>query len=1069
MFKRKTALRFSRRLLACVLALVMVLAATPIAFAADNAVQTYADQQGKLVSSTGTYYLRDVEQRAGILWTPYQAVESEVNQNSDSIYGTLSYTYVQMSDNDTVNVNFYVSTDKWFSTLAARMNSITPTNSLASSTTWSLSNTSNDNGSNPTGGFDIDTEFYQWVGSIHFPAAGAGTYTATFDMSMETWNSLITWFGGDVTNGTATINITVLDKRALVSAVDAANALLAADDAYLTADSKAALENALAVAQPIAVVDYVTDQATIDNTTTALNNAIQNATYQAADKTQLVAAMETAAAVYPDSEDSYAPETWAPFAAAYKAAAALNDNTALDIRDQATIDAAAQTLLDAFGALKQVANYTVEELNSLVSEKEALLAENEAFMTKDSIAAMQAALEDATAAIEAAVAGDTSLLDNAYRALEAAVPTYTPAVYDELNAALADAKAFIENNDLDNYDDEAVAAFQAAVDTAAAMETGLDSRYQTKIDAAAQAILDTMLDDSDLKPADYSALNSALDEANALLNNIEEIGYYYEDAVAALQAAVAAADEILPDQTILYQAQIDAAAQAIKDAMLDDSDLKPANYDELNDVLAKANAVLADSENLTNYSDEAVAALQAAVAAADEILPDQNSRYQCVIDAAAQAIKDAMLDDSDLKPADITALTDAIAAGEAALAEEGSRDNTVESLNELRSALYIAENLQNETLTILDQAEVTAAAEAIYTAINGLTLKPAVYTALEEAIAQAEATYSELAASGLYTDAALQAYAEAIDVAKQVNADRAYNIREQAQVDAAVATLNAAVPTDSGLKPADLSALNAAIEAAETAMAADDYNEYTEYTRQALESALAAARELANANPTILQQNDVAQAAEAVTNAINALVKAEADYTALDAVIATAEVKLATNLSDTYTLTSIAALQDAVNNAKAIDRHLPSDQQATVDNAAQAIKDAINGLQTYTNVKDAVVDIVDENGNVVEGDVLYVKAEWWDAFYTNVDTTIGVKSDALADDVTITWEYANWSVDDPEANITASADGMTANVKPNGKGVGARSCWVKVTLTDANGNTAERIVKVRFYKFDWQK
>lgn len=502
--------------------------------------------------------------------------------------------------------------------------------------------------------------------------------------------------------------------------------------------------------------------------------------------------------------------------------------------------------------------------------------------------------------------------------------------------------------------------------------------------------------------------------------------------------------------------------------MLTDEDLNPADYTTFSALLEQAKALLDDETTAANYEADAIAALQAAYDdAVANVQYDMNILYQPTLDGYAQALSDAMLTDEDLKPAELADLEAAIAAGEAALDAEGSRDNTLESLNVLRSALYVAEGLRDGHTTILDQAAVNAAAAEIYAAIDGLTLKPADYAGLEQAIAAAEANYDALVASGNYEDSALQAYAAAIETAKQVNADRAYNIREQAQVDAAVATLNAAAPDDSDLKPADLTDLNAAIANAEAIMAAADYSEYTEYIRRAMEAALADARLLAASAPTILQQLEVAHAAAMLNDAAAALIKAEANYDALDAAVAQAEALLAdTTLADRYTNASIAALQAAVDAAKAIDRHLPAEQQAAVDDAAQAVTDALNGLDAYSKVTD--VQITDANGNVLDGNVYYVKADWWDALYSNVSTDLGVQFNTGADVASITWEYANWSIDEPEANIDDHGDG-TATIAPNGKGIGARSCWVKVTVTDVNGNTASDIIKVRFYKWNWQK
>lgn len=1110
----KTSL--SKKITTMLLAAVMVFSALPVvAFAATGPVQQSAGDQASVVDR-GKYVA------IGINYQNFTFIQTEDDQE-------FTFT-VQIGAKKNAGVNYgYVAAPN------AADHPFTFTQPLGKS--YSLSG--DEIGGLPGNLFGGNDVVYRDL-TVTFVADGGKTYETALRVQYDSGSTSGTdraWRTHDIP-----MTITVLDKRALNTAINAANAA-AADQQYYTTDSWNAVSTALANAESVAE-NVVTDQGTIDNYTTALNNAVGALAYQPANKTALAAALEAAAAVYPDRESTYTPDSWAPFAAAYEAAAALNANTALNIKNQGEIDAAAQTLSDTFGKLVQESSfYSPEELNALISEKQALYDENSEFMTEESATALAEALANANAAAEAAAAGDDSLIDDAYTALEAVVVAYAPADYEALKAALEAATAFLERSDVSNYDDVKVASLREAVATAEAIEDGLDKRSQAMIDEATEALTSSLPTEDDLKDADYDEFNALLAQAEAFLADTDSLQYYDEADVAALQAAVDAAREVLPEQKITYQPTIDAAAeglaqtmldesdmtranttalsealtaanewmagvdlknyddeavaaltaaveagqtlldsnpaviyqddvdtaaQAITDAMLTDEDLKPANYDTFNALLEQAKALLDDETTAANYEADAIAALQAAYDdAVANVQYDMNILYQPTLDGYAQALSDAMLTDEDLKPAELADLEAAIAAGEAALDAEGSRDNTLESLNVLRSALYVAEGLRDGHTTILDQAAVNAAAAAIYAAIDGLTLKPADYAGLEQAIAAAEANYDALVASGNYEDSALQAYAAAIETAKQVNADRAYNIREQAQVDAAVATLNAAAPDDSDLKPADLTDLNAAIANAEAIMAAADYNEYTEYTRRAMEAALADARLLAASAPTILQQLEVAHAAAMLNDAAAALIKAEANYDALDAAVAQAEALLAdTTLADRYTNASIAALQAAVDAAKAIDRHLPAEQQTAVDDAAQAVTDALNGLDAYSKVTD--VQITDANGNVLDGDVYYVKADWWDALYSNVSTDLGVQFNTGADVASITWEYANWSIDEPEANIDDHGDG-TATIAPNGKGIGARSCWVKVTVTDVNGNTASDIIKVRFYKWNWQK
>ena len=65
---------------------------------------------------------------------------------------------------------------------------------------------------------------------------------------------------------------------------------------------------------------------------------------------------------------------------------------------------------------------------------------------------------------------------------------------------------------------------------------------------------------------------------------------------------------------------------------------------------------------------------------------------------------------------------------------------------------------------------------------------------------------------------------------------------------------------------------------------------------------------------------------------------AKADYTALNAAIAQAEALTEAD----YTVQSWSALQTALTNAKAVDKNLYAEDQATVDAATSALTSAIN-------------------------------------------------------------------------------------------------------------------------------
>lgn len=108
------------------------------------------------------------------------------------------------------------------------------------------------------------------------------------------------------------------------------------------------------------------------------------------------------------------------------------------------------------------------------------------------------------------------------------------------------------------------------------------------------------------------------------------------------------------------------------------------------------------------------------------------------------------------------------------------------------------------------------------------------------------------------------------------------------------------------------------------------------------------------------------------------------------------------------------------------------------------------------------------DGQAVEGDVAYVKLPSVLMMYKNHSATLGFAFDQEVEVASVNWSYASWSVDSPEANIESPTSAETV-VRPNGKGIGARSTWVTLTVTDVDGNTYQKTVKVRFYKWDWQR
>ena len=123
-----------------------------------------------------------------------------------------------------------------------------------------------------------------------------------------------------------------------------------------------------------------------------------------------------------------------------------------------------------------------------------------------------------------------------------------PADYAAVDAALGKIPA-----DLTAYTDESVEALRAAEE---AVIRGKAIAKQAEVDAMAEAI-ERAISELAFKPADYSAVDAAIEKANALNEND------YVD----FSAVKAALDAVVRGKNITEQAEVDAMAKAIEDAI----------------------------------------------------------------------------------------------------------------------------------------------------------------------------------------------------------------------------------------------------------------------------------------------------------------------------------------------------------------------------------------------------------------------------------------------------------------------------------------------------------------------
>ena len=122
-------------------------------------------------------------------------------------------------------------------------------------------------------------------------------------------------------------------------------------------------------------------------------------------------------------------------------------------------------------------------------------------------------------------------------------------------------------------------------------------------------------------PADYSSVDAAIAKANALEKD------NYKD-FSAVEAAI---NLVVPGKTLAEQAEVDAMAQAIENAITA-LQYKDADYTKVDEAIAKANALNKDA--YTNFT-----AVETAINA---VVRDKNITEQDKVDAMAKAIEDAM-------------------------------------------------------------------------------------------------------------------------------------------------------------------------------------------------------------------------------------------------------------------------------------------------------------------------------------------------------------------------------------------------------------------------------------------
>jgi len=344
------------------------------------------------------------------------------------------------------------------------------------------------------------------------------------------------------------------------------------------------------------------------------------------------------------------------------------------------------------------------------------------------------------------------------------------------------------------------------------------------------------------------------------------------------------------------------------------------NYTSLNAAITAAEAIVS-----TTYTTNSFLALTTAISTAKALVQDTlNIVRQAVIDAGVISLNSKVTSLVKLD-ANYATLSAAISAAEGI----PLTTYTTESIAELTKAIADAKALVAQKLTIDSQSVVDLEVTTLNSKTSGLVKLDANYTALNTAIASAEAILPTT-----YTAGSFATLTTAITTAKAVVAQK-QNIDNQMVVDAAVTALNSKVSSLVKLD-ANYTALNSAIAAAEAIKSTT----YTTGSFTALTTAIATAKAV-DQKLNIDSQTIVDAALTALNSKVSGLVKLDANYVALNSALTTAEAITST----TYTTTSFTTLTSAIASAKAVvAEKLNIDSQASVDAAVISLNSAVTEL-----------------------------------------------------------------------------------------------------------------------------
>lgn len=542
------------------------------------------------------------------------------------------------------------------------------------------------------------------------------------------------------------------------------------------------------------------------------------------------------------------------------------------------------------------------------------------------------------------------------------------ALYQQLSETLNKADLTFANEQMNiqaTYEAEAEKYYTAeswarlvAARAAVSKYTDREADSQVAVNAAAQEIYDAR-NALEYNEADYSVVNEYL-----ALIQAEEANKDWYTNWSTVEEAVAAVETGLD---VTEQAKVNKMAADLKTAY-DNLQLKDASYTDLKAAIDLADEKDKDAQYYTtatyNPFSEALAAAKALYTAGQTTPLKINE--QEVINSAEALLRETM-GNLQYQDANIQPLVDAMTKYEQTVYDgmyqgeypDADGDGDEDILDNVKTAYAAAQQWMADyeagKLTMKDDSSIALAANTLESLRAAL---PASYIPLYDAL------YDPYTGDQLYdytTDGKLSAYLPTleanlkavytddsvkavIDSLKAVN--YGYTIDNQTSVDDAAAPVYETVALLE-YRLANLEELNTAIAAGDEKVAKADSTEwFTPETWAEYEEAYNAAVDVRGADPayTVLEQDVVDDAAQALADATTALEYKDADYSALNEAINTAN---GLNKDD-WTPETWAKFEEALEAAQNVQPGLKIDSQDEIDAAATELAEAVNKLESGT-------------------------------------------------------------------------------------------------------------------------